>query len=215
MQIEEIKNADNEGITRKEFKYINSDELAGSEVIKFYLGEIDNSAEDIGNRGLNFFEMLCGTKRVAWFFSSGANIKNRLTNGADNVRLTFLRALGDMIRLEPHGSSWRTELIKSVKETITGIAISERNVDLCRQALKIAELAADVISLTDLGFQVLEKPMSDNDFDHLLSELKSLLIRSEEAKTKKVLIREHLDRISIKGDILKRRVSKVLEGAPP
>ena len=124
-----------------------------------------------------------------------------------------------MIRNEPRGSSWQIALIKSVKETITGIAISERNAALCRQALKIAEripeLVTDAVSLTDLGFQLLETPMSDSDFALLLLDLKHLLIRSEEAKIRKVLIREHLDRISIKSDILKSRVSKLLEGAPP
>jgi hypothetical protein len=218
MQIEEIKKFNGEGTARKALAYISPDELAGSEEIKLYLREIDNSDEAIQNRGLRFFGELCGIKRVAWFFSSNREaraFKNRLTKGADNVRLVFLEALENMIRRETEGSLWRIKLIESVKETITEIAASEKNAELCRRALRIAKFAADVISSTDLGFKVLEKPMSDNDFNNLLPELRDLLISSGEARIRKVLIREHLDRISTKDDILKSRVSKLLERAPP
>lgn len=217
-QIEEIRILNSEEATKKEYRRINPDELGGSEDIKLYLGEIDNSDEAIRNRGLRFFGELCGIKRVAWFFSSNGEdtaFKSRLTKGADNVRLVFLEALENMIRCEPQGSLWRIKLIESVKETIAEIATSERNAELCRRALRIAKFAADVISVTDLGFKVLEKSMSDNDFNNLLPELRDLLIASGEAKIRKVLIREHLDRISTKDDILKSRVSKVLERAPP
>ena len=218
MQIEEIKQINGEGTARKEFAGVSPDEITGSEDIKFYLAEIDNSDETIRNRGLRFFVELCVNKRVAWFFSSdreAAAFKNRLTKGADNVRLVFLEALENMIRREPQGSLWRIKLIESVKETIIEIATSERNAELSRRALRIAKYAADAISVTDLGFKVLEKPMSDNDFNNLLSELRDLLISSGEARIRKVLIREQLDRISTKDDILKSRVSKLLERAPP
>lgn len=218
MQIEEIKKVNGEERARKELAYIGPDELAGSEDIKLYLGEIDNSDEAIQNRGLRFFGELCVTKRAAWFFSSDREavaFKDRLTKGADNVRLVFLEALENMIRREPQGSLWRIKLMESIKEAITGIATSERNAKLCRQALRIAKFAADAISVTDLGFKVLEKPMSDHDFNNLFPELRDLLISSREAKIRKVLIREQLDRISTKEDILKSRVSKLLERAPP
>lgn len=218
-QIEEIRIVNSEeAAKKKEYRRISPDELAESEDIKLYLAEIDNSDEDIQNRGLRFFGELCGIKRVAWFFSSNREIttfKNRLTKGSDNVRLVFLEALENMIRCEPQGSLWRIKLIDSVKETIVEIATNERNAQLCRRALRIAKFVADDISVTDLGFKVLEKPMSDNDFNNLLSELRDLLISSGEAKIRKVSIREQLDRISTKDDILKSRVSKLLERAPP
>jgi hypothetical protein len=218
-QIEEIRIVNSEeAAKKKEYRRISPDELAGSEDIKFYLAEIANSDETIQNRGLRLFGELCSITRVAWFFSSNgeaAAFKNRLTKGADNVRLVFLEALENMIRREPQGSLWRIKLIESVKETIVEIATSERNAELSRRALRIAKFAADAISVTDLGFKVLEKPMSDKDFNNLLSELRDLLISSGEAKIRKISIREQLDRISTRDDILKSRVSKLLERAPP
>lgn len=225
-QIEEIKIIDENGKSVKKFKYISPNELATQRDIELYLSEIDNPDEEIRERGLHFFYLLSRQKRVAWYFSPEFSPKfekyrdvkeffrNKLLKDPANARLKFLKALEHIIKLEPNFSLWRMYLTKSCKKILEEIAWKEENIQVRKQAIKVLGLIRD-ISLLDLGFHILKEPIGNGDFNAIFPILKEILIESGEAESKKHIIREKLDELSTKTDILKTRVRELLKEAPP
>jgi len=225
-QIEEIKRINTEGKSTKEFRYVGPYELAAQGEIEFYLAKIEDSNKEIRQRGIHFFCLLTKQRRVAWYFSPQFSPKfkehrdvseffgNKLLKGPINVRLQFSNALENMLKLEGDSSLWRMDLIKSCQKILKEIALKEKNIEMRREGIRILRSIPD-IALIDLGFHILEEPISDKDFDFLLQILKEILIESKEAKTKKLMIREELDRLSIKTVALAGRVRALLEGASP
>jgi len=225
-QIEEIKQIDAEGKTVKKFRYVGPNELADQGNIEFYLGKIEDPNKEIRDRNLNFFHNLSQSLRLAWYFSPKFSPKfkskqgvrkffrDKLLKSPEDVRLQFLKILEEIIRIEPPYSLWRIDLVKSCQKILEEIAWKEENIEVRMQAITVLILIGDV-SLVCLGLSILEEPIGDHDFNSLLGNLKQILIKSREAKTKKLVIRDKLDEFSIKTDTLKTRVRKVLEGAPP
>jgi hypothetical protein len=210
----------------KKLKYVSPDELAASKDIDFYLAKIDDPNEEIRDRALHFFSSLCQSKRVAWYFSPRSSprfssyhdveafFRRKLLKGHESIRIGLLIALGYMIRLEPPYSVWRIEVIKSLQKILEEIALGQENIILRRQALGILNFIQN-LTLLDIGFHILEEPLNDIDFETLFHELKEIMIRSKEAQAKKLVIREKLDELALTCDLLKTRVRKLLEGAPP
>lgn len=225
-QIEEVKIISQERESFKQLRYVNPNELAAQRDIEYYLAKIDDPHEEIRNRGLDFFCKLSKTHRIAWYFSKSNPkfedyrrvrefFQNKLMKGPAEVRLQFLKTLEEIMRREPRNSQWRTELAKSCRGILEKIALAkEENIQVRRQAIEVLRRDPDV-SLLDLAFHVLEEPLDDNNFASLYPTLRYLLIESDEAQTKKLIIRDKLDELSIKGDTYKMRVRKLLEGAPP
>lgn len=225
-QIEEIRQNNEEGKPVKKTRYVGPNELATQRHIEYYLTKIEDQNEEIRNRALDFLYRLSESYRLAWYFSPRSNPKfesykdvkhyfqNKLLGTPVNVQLKLLNILEMIVRKESHFSLWRLDLIKSCRELLMETAKKEGDIKVRNQALKVLILMKDV-PLVDLGLHLLIEPIDDTVHGVLFQNLGEILIKSEEAKTKKLLIRDKLDELSLKNKTLKARVNKLLQGAPP
>lgn len=224
-QIEEIRLIDGEGRLVKKVRFLGPNELATLRDIEYYLAKIEDQNKEIQDRALDFLYLLGEGYRLAWYFSPRTNPKfesykdvkhyfqNKLLGTPVNVQLKLLNILEMMVRKESHFSLWRLDLIKSCRELLMETAKKEGDIKVRNQALKVLILMKDV-PLVDLGLHLLIEPIDDTVHGVLFQNLREILIKSEEAKIKKLMIRDKLDELSLE-KTLKARVNKLLQGAPP